>query len=117
MSRFLCFATSLVFIGIGDLHAETEGGVKFLTDPIEVFDKDEELIGEYPLDTLAVKSLTVRDKGGDMVLLINTDGSEFGRVFKTDVKSSPGCRVSVSPQPQKSQSATTMGMDNGSLCE
>lgn len=88
----------------------------FLSDPIEVFTEDEDVVGEYDVSDIKATAVKVLDESSDMYLLDFAGAHKPGWVFKTDVKSEAGCRVAAGAKVAKAKNASTMGLD-GDLCE
>jgi|GEM_PF-4432705 len=88
----------------------------FLTDPVEVYDQNEEYVDDYDVGGIDAAAVKVLDVNGDMVKLDFAGQHEPAWVFKTDVKSEAGCREAAGGKVSKAKNASTMGLD-GDLCE
>lgn len=88
----------------------------FLTDPIEVYDAEENYLDDYDVGSIDVKAVTILDQNADMIKLDFAGVHQPAWVFRTDVKSMAGCRVSASARHEGAKDAGTMGLD-GDLCE
>lgn len=88
----------------------------FLTDPVEVYDQNEEYIDDYDVGGIDAAAVRVLDANGDMLKLDFAGQHEPAWVFKTDVKSKAGCRKAAGAKVSKAKNASTMGLD-GDLCE
>ncbi len=110
-----CLIAAIVLAG--PAFAQQGGKIEgFLTDPIEVYDQNEEYLDDYAvggIDPLAVKVL---GENGDMIKIDFAGQYKAGWVFKADVKSPPGCRVAAGAKPAEAKNGSTMGLD-GDLCK
>lgn len=88
----------------------------FLSDPIEVYDQDEDYIDDYDVGGIALDQIKVLDESGDMVKLDFGGGLAEAWVFKTDIKWPAGCREAAVSKVAKAKNASTMGL-GGDLCE
>lgn len=86
----------------------------FLTDPVEVYDDNEDYAGDY--DVGGLSGVKILEESGDMIKLDFAGQYEPAWVFKTDVKSQAGCRKAAGAKVAKAKNASTMGLD-GDLCE
>ena len=88
----------------------------FLSDPIEVYDADENYIDDYIVDGIDAAAVKVLEETKDMVKIDFAGHHDPAWVYRTDVKSPAGCRVAATTKSAKAKNASTMGLD-GDLCE
>ena len=115
-ARTLMALASAVMIG-APAWAEDEAAIEgFLSDPVEVYDQNEDYIDDYDVGGIDAAMVKVLDDNGDMVKLDFAGQHEPAWVFKTDVKSKAGCRKAAGAKAANAKNASTMGLD-GDLCE
>lgn len=88
----------------------------FLSDPVEVYDQNEDYIDDYDVGGITFENIKVLEEDGDLVKLDFAGAYDPAWVFKTDVKWPAGCRQAAGAKAAKAKNASTMGLD-GDLCE
>jgi hypothetical protein len=112
----LTAVTALAWLLAGQASAQDQPIKGFLTDPIEVYDQNEEYQGDYDVGEIDPGSVTVLEESGDMVKLSFGNSYNDAWVFKTDIQWPAGCRKAAAGKVEKAKNASTMGLD-GDLCE
>lgn len=115
LARHLTFVISLACMATPALAQESKIDA-FLTDPIEVYDVNEEYIDDYEVGDIDAKAVKVLEENADMIKIDFAGQHEPAWIYRTDVKSPAGCRVAATAKTAKSKNASTMGLD-GDLCE
>lgn len=106
-------ATMIGGAALADEQGKIEG---FLSDPVEVYDQNEDYIDDYDVGGIDAAMVKVLDDNGDMIKLDFAGQYDPAWVFKTDVKSQAGCRKAAGAKVANAKNASTMGLD-GDLCE
>lgn len=88
----------------------------FLTDPIEVYDENEDYIDDYDVGGIDLNGVKVMEENGDLVKLKFGAPYADAWVFKTDVEWPSECRETAGAKVTKAKNASTMGL-GGDLCE
>ena len=88
----------------------------FLTDPVEVYDQNEEYLDDYEVGGIDLSKVKILEDNGDMVKLDFGGHHAPAWVFKTDVKAQSACRQAAVAKAPKAKTANTMGL-GGDLCE
>lgn len=109
--------TVLAATVIGGAALAQEGKIEgFMTDPVEVFDQNEDYIDDYDVGGLSLEQVKVLEEDGDLVKLDFGGSYDPAWVFKTDIKWPAGCRKAAGAKVANAKNASTMGLD-GDLCE
>lgn len=109
----LIFLSATMIGGQAFAQAKIEG---FLTDPVEVYDQNEDYLDDYDVGGIDAAMVKVLEDNGDMIKLDFAGQYQPAWVFKTDVKAEAGCRKAAGSKVSKAKNASTMGLD-GDLCE
>ncbi|MEZ5931435.1 MAG: hypothetical protein R3F54_05710 [Alphaproteobacteria bacterium] len=108
--------TALAWLLTGPAFAEDQPIKGFLTDPIEVYDQNEDYVGDYDVGSLDLSKVKVTGENGDLVLVDFGGQLNPAWVFKTDIQWPAGCRKAAGAKVAQAKNASTMGLD-GDLCE
>ena len=115
LTTLMAFLSAAVLAG--SVWAEEAPKIEgFLTDPVEVYDENEEYIDDYEIGSIDAAAVKVLDASGDMIKVDFAGQHDPAWVFKTDVKLPAGCRKAAGSKVAKAKNASTMGLD-GDLCE
>jgi hypothetical protein len=114
-TRTLLALLSAAFVS-GVAIAEEPKIEGFMTDPVEVYDQNEDYIDDYEVGGLSLDQVKVLEEDGDLVKLDFAGAYDPAWVFKTDIKWPAGCRQAAGTKVAKAKNASTMGLD-GDLCE